>query len=263
MGFFCLLLMAYRVLLVSYPQDSFAVFFYQCYAISVIIKFKFMQHLTAKQKNLLESIREYLDQREENPTSYKLHQQLVRCGSKDSLKSVMQVIEALEKKDLVKRDKNKKLYLVENDNYVNLRNIFSIPVYGLASCGEALAYAEDNVDGFLQISKALFRGADSAKLFAVKALGDSMDKENINDGDYVIFEKYENTSEEDLEGKIVVAVINGMATIKRYKKVSDEIIGLFPKSTNNFHQPIFIHQSDQFMIAGIFRKVLPVKYVSL
>jgi SOS-response transcriptional repressor LexA len=175
----------------------------------------------------------------------------------------MQVIEALEKKDIIKRDEDKKIYIIENDNYADLKNIFSIPVYGLASCGEALAYAEDNVDGFLQISKSLFRGDSSAQLFAVKTLGDSMDKDNINDGDYVIFEKYDYSSGKSLEGKIVVAVINGMATIKRYKKVSEEIIGLFPHSTNTFHQPIFIHNTDSVLIAGIYKKVMPVKYVSL
>jgi len=220
------------------------------------------QTLTAKQQTIIESIREFIEQEKENPTSYKLQKHLEACGGRDSLKSVMQVIEALEKKDLVKRDKKKKLYLVENNSFANLRNIFSIPVYGLASCGEALAYAEDNVDGFLRISQSLFRKVDSAKLFAVKALGDSMDKNGVNDGDYVIFEKYENGGEE-LEGKIVVAVINGMATIKKYKKVSDDIIGLFPHSTNTIHQPIFIHSNDSILIAGVFKKVLPVKFVSL
>ncbi|HRY82606.1 MAG TPA: S24 family peptidase [Candidatus Moranbacteria bacterium] len=222
-----------------------------------------MPTLTAKQQSILENIRELIEQRGENPTSYKLHKYLESQGVKDSLKSVMQVIEALEKKDLIKRDKDRKIYLVENESFANFKNIFSIPVYGLASCGEALAYAEDNVDGFLQISKALFRGADSAKLFAVKTLGDSMDKDGINDGDYVIFEKYDYGKSEELEGKIVVAVINGMATIKRYKKVSEEIIGLFPRSSNTIHQPIFIHSSDSVLIAGIFKKVLPVKYISL
>lgn len=222
-----------------------------------------MPILTAKQQNILENIRELIEQRRENPTSYRLHKYLESQGVKDSLKSVMQVIESLEKKDLIKRDNGKKIYLVENESFANFGNIFSIPVYGLASCGEALAYAEDNIDGFLQISKALFRDNDSAKLFAVKALGDSMNKDGINDNDYAVFEKYDYDRGEVLEGKIVVAVINGMATIKRYKKVSDEIIGLFPHSKNTMHQPIFIHSSDSILIAGIFRKVLPVKYVSL
>jgi SOS-response transcriptional repressor LexA len=217
--------------------------------------------LTTKQKNILDSIREYIDQRKENPTSYKVHKYLQAEGVKESLKSLMQVIEALEKKDLLKRDEDRKIFLVENGNYANLRSIFSVPVFGLASAGDALAFAEDNIEGYLQISKSLFRTEKPATLFAVKVLGDSMNKDSINDGDYAIFEKYENQA--DLDGKIIVVVINGMATIKRYKKVAKDMIGLFPHSRNAVHKPIFIHQSDSFLIAGIFKKIFPVKYVSL
>lgn len=220
-----------------------------------------MEKLTSKQKMILDTIRELIDQGQGNPTAYKLHKHLEEMGVEvGSLKGTMQVIEALEKKDLVKRDKSKKLLLVENDNYANLGNIFSMPMYGLASCGEALAYADGNVDGYLQISKSLFRKEDPAKLFAVKALGDSMNKEGIGDGDYVVFEKAEPGN---YEGKIVVAVINGMATIKRYKKLPKGIIGLFPQSTNKIHQPIYLDESDNILVAGIFRKVLPVTFVSL
>lgn len=217
--------------------------------------------LTSKQTNILEAIREFIEKKEENPTSYGLHKYMENEGIRDSLKSVMQVIEALEKKDLIKRDDDKKIYMIENNNYSDIGNVFSVPVYGLASCGEALAYAQDNVDGYLQISKSLFRKSQPAKLFAVRALGDSMDKSNVNDGDYAIFEKYEGQA--DLEGRIVVVVINGMATIKKYKKVGRGIIGLFPDSNNKTHQPVFISTSDSILIAGVFKKVLPVKYVSL
>jgi len=220
--------------------------------------------LTAKQNTVMDTIREIINTEKENPTTYRVHKFLEERGVEvGSLKGTVQVIEALEKKDLVKRDKAKKIYIVENENYANLKNIFSIPMYGLASCGEALAYAEGdgNVDGYLQISQSLFRKADPAQLFAVKALGDSMDKEEIADGDYVVFEKCENDA--DFENKIVVAVINGMATIKRYKKLKHGIIGLFPNSTNKIHQPIYLDESDSILIAGIFRKVLPVAFVSL
>lgn len=218
--------------------------------------------LTAKQNTILEAIREIINAEKENPTTYRVHKFLGGRGVEvGSLKGTVQVIEALEKKDLIKRDKAKKIYVVENDNYANLKNIFSIPMYGLASCGEALAYAEGNVDGYLQISKSLFRKQNPAQLFAVKALGDSMDKEEINDGDYVVFEKCEAGT--DFENKIVVAVINGMATIKRYKKLPHGIIGLFPNSKNKIHQPIYLDESDSILIAGIFKKVLPVAFVSL
>lgn len=218
--------------------------------------------LTSKQKNILESIREAIENRRENPTGYRLHKQLSSMGVEGSLKSIMQVIEALEKKDLIRRDKEKRIYIVENDNYSNMQNVISLPLYGLASCGEALAYADGGAaDDFLQISKSLFHRADPKKLFAVKALGDSMNKAGINDGDYVIFEKCEGT--EDFNGKAVVAVINGMATIKRFKKLGEGVIGLFPESTNKTHHPIYISETDSIMIAGIFQKVLPVAFVSI
>ena len=199
-----------------------------------------------------------------NPTAYKISKYLQKKGMKDeSVKSVSQVIESLERKELLKRDVFRKIYLVENENLSSgeSRGIFQIPVYGLASAGEALAFAEDNIDGYLQISESLLRPSAKARLFAVKTLGDSMDKEGIKDGDYVIFEKKD--ADFDYDGKIVVAVVNGLATIKRYRKLGNGVIGLFPNSTNKFHQPIYIHESDSFLIAGVFRKVLPVKFISL
>jgi len=222
-----------------------------------------MEKLTSKQKMVLDAIGEIIEKRKENPTTYKLHKYLEEEGIEvGSLKGTVQVIEALEKKDLIKRDEDKKIFMVKNNSYANLKNIFTIPMYGLASCGEALAYADsNNVDGYLQISRSLFRSNDPAQLFAVKALGDSMDREEINDGDYVVFEKCD--SKGDFENKIVVAVINGMATIKRYKKLKHGIIGLFPNSNNKIHQPIYLDETDNILIAGIFRKVLPVAFVSL
>lgn len=217
--------------------------------------------LTSKQKNILESIRELTMQQGEKPTSYRLHKYLSSQGIEESMKSVMQVVEALEKKELITRDESKRIYLVENENYGDAQNIFSIPLYGLASCGEALAYADDSADDFLQLSKSLFHRVNPERLFAVKALGDSMNRDGISDGDYVIFEKTETDT--DYEGKIVVAVINGMATIKRYKNMGKGVIGLFPNSTNDTHHPIYLSEVDVIYVAGIFKKVLPVKFVSL
>lgn len=207
------------------------------------------------------ALREYMDGKRENPTSYKLHKYLSARGAAGEMKSLMQVVEALEKKELIRRDGERRIFLVENDAYGEVENVWAIPLYGLASCGEALAYADETADDFLQISKSLFYRADPKQLFAVKALGDSMNRDNINDGDYVIFEKVKEGVE--LEGKIVVAVINGMATIKRYRKVERGVIGLYPHSTNDAHHPIFLSDSDSVFIAGMFQKVLPVTFVTL
>lgn len=214
------------------------------------------QELTRKQHVIMETIREIVDRGSENPTAYKIHAALQEEGHDvGSLKGTVQVVEALEKKGLIKRDSDRKIYIVRDGSFMDLDNIFSIPTYGLASCGEALAFADNNVEGYVQVSKSLFRKDKPAQLFAVKALGDSMDKVGINDNDYVVFAKY--AYGEELEGKVVVAVINGMATIKIYKHLKDGMIGLFPQSSNTKHQPIYLDKSDQILIAGVFRKVLP------
>jgi SOS-response transcriptional repressor LexA len=221
------------------------------------------KNLTEKQNLILETVREMIDSGQGNPTTYRVYKYLQKKGVKEKgVKGVAQVVESLEKKDLIKRDVFRKLYLVENENFhPGLEGVFQVPVYGLASAGDALAFAEDNMDGYLQISESLLRASSKAQLFAVKTLGDSMDKEGIRDGDYVIFEK--KGHDFDYDGKIVVAVVNGLATIKKYEKLGNGVIGLFPNSNNKFHQPIYIHESDSFMIAGVYRKVLPVKYISL
>lgn len=220
------------------------------------------KELTRKQNLILETIRISIEQEFENPTTYRVHNILEEEGhDMGVLKGTAQVIEALEKKGLIKRDDKKKIYLVKNEDFSDLKNIFSVPVFGLASCGEALAFADDNVEGYLQVSKSLFQKEQPVQLFAVKALGDSMNKADINDGDYVVFKK--NEYGEDLDGKIVVVVINGMATIKEYRTLKNKMIGLFPQSLNPVHQPIYLDESDKFLVAGIFKKILPITYIAL
>lgn len=205
--------------------------------------------LTDKQQKTFATIQKYEENESEQPTLYRLSKLLG-----ESATATRQVVNALEKKDLVKRD-GKYVFAIKND-FADRQNVLQVPLYGLASCGEALAFAQDNVSGFLQISPNLFRTKDPAELFAIQAIGDSMNKEGIDDLSYIIFEKYNG---QDLDKKIVVAIINGMATIKKYEKKSKDLVMLVPSSTNDRHKPIYISNHDNFIIAGIFKRVLPKK----
>jgi SOS-response transcriptional repressor LexA len=69
----------------------------------------------------------------------------------------------------------------------------------------------------------------------------------IEDGDFVVVDSsYRNPR----NGDIVVAVIDSMAMIKRYKedRKNNRII-LESESTETF-MPIFIHEGDDFLISG-------------
>jgi repressor LexA len=69
----------------------------------------------------------------------------------------------------------------------------------------------------------------------------------IEDGDFVVVDRSHRSP---ANGDIVVAVIDGMGTIKRYKEdKKNERIVLEPDSTEDY-LPIFMHEGDNCVIAG-------------
>ena len=74
-----------------------------------------------------------------------------------------------------------------------------------------------------------------------------IENKKINDGDYIII----NADYKDFtSGDKVLVVIDGLATVKTYKKIDDQTIGLFPESTNKEHKPIYLTPEDNFIING-------------
>ena len=156
----------------------------------------------------------------------------------------------LERKGFILIDrKNKNINRISNKAKVG--DIFtSIPIVGAANCGPATIYADQNIEGYLKISKRLVSNKKS--VFALRAEGNSLNRaniegKNVESGDFVIVDS-ENTSPRD--GDYIVSVIDGMANIKKYlldKKNSR--IALLSESTQEY-SPIFIHESDDFKISG-------------
>jgi len=156
----------------------------------------------------------------------------------------------LERKGFILIDrKNKNISRISNKAKVG--DIFiSIPIIGAANCGPATIYADQNIEGYLKISKRLVSNKKS--VFALRAEGNSLNKANIDgknveSGDFVIVDS-ENTSPHD--GDYIVSIMDGMANIKKYlldKKNSR--IALLSESTQEY-SPIFIHENDDFKISG-------------
>jgi len=94
--------------------------------------------------------------------------------------------------------------------------LVKIPLLGQANCGQALIYAPDDIQGFLPVSPSILNTRQYQDLFAVQAVGHSMnasdiDGKSIQEGDYVIAKKmpfYE-------EGIYIVATFEGLANVKR------------------------------------------------
>ena len=87
-------------------------------------------------------------------------------------------------------------------------DVIQLPIVGSIACGTPIL-AEENIESYLTIS-ADFLGNEPH--FILKAKGESMIGAGISDGDYIVVRKQSYAR----SGQIVVALIDGEATLKRY-----------------------------------------------
>lgn len=161
----------------------------------------------------------------------------------------------LEKAGLVQVNMEKGLFkaISRGFNADSVKSPFySLPVVGAANCGPANIFAEERVEGYLKVSSRMLPRKKS-ELYVLIAEGPSMNRAEvrdgltIEDGDFVVVD---STYSSPKNGDIVVAVIDGMATIKRYTKDrKSDLIVLEAESTETF-MPIFVHEGDDFVISG-------------
>jgi SOS-response transcriptional repressor LexA len=134
--------------------------------------------------------------------------------------------------------------------------VFNLPIMGMANCGPAMMVAEQKVEGYIQVSPKIIGRKNSEGLFAIRAVGNSLNKAEkvkggpIKDGDYVIVD---STKRDPDNGEYVLSVIGGVANLKRfYKDSKSKIIKLMSESTAKI-PPICIHFDDfeDYMVNGV------------
>lgn len=164
-------------------------------------------------------------------------------------------LKKLEVKGFIKIDKKTgEIKRIKNDE--PQKGLFlAIPVLGSANCGDANIFAEENLEGYIKVSKNIIKAGEG--LLAIKASGNSMNKANVNgqhieDGDYVIIDSKKQPKPNDY----VLAIIDNCANIKKLLIDSkNKIISLMSESTEN-HPTIFIHETDKFLINGVVKYVI-------
>jgi len=205
--------------------------------------------LTKKQEKVLEAIREFIEEREVSPTFSELREELSKKGMKlKSNNSLVQYLGALEEKGFVQRfEKARGIRLLQEV----AAGLVEVSLLGNANCGEALSLADDYIEDSIKISKKYIKGNEKDYFF-VKAVGDSMNKAKIESGDLVLVKRIKG---EPKLGDRVVAVINGLGTIKKFHKIDKYTPVLMPESRNEEHQPIILHKDDQVNICGKVERV--------
>ncbi|MCR4276521.1 MAG: hypothetical protein NUV87_00140 [Candidatus Roizmanbacteria bacterium] len=156
----------------------------------------------------------------------------------------------LERKGFIIIDKKNSIIKRTSGDIKNSDVFISIPIYGTANCGPRTIYANQNLEGYLKVSKKMLPKKD--KIFALRAEGDSLNKADINgksieDGDFVIVDSQATNPK---NGDYIVSIIEEMANIKKYiwdKKNSQIILG--SESTQNYN-PIYVHEDDNIVING-------------
>ena len=212
--------------------------------------------LTKKEELVLKTIKNYKTEKSKMPTIREIHQRAGKLGLKvKSLASIFLYLRSLEEKGFINRNsEDRGIVLCDK----NKKKFLNIPILGTANAGSPTFFAEQNVEGYLKISRRLIAKKITDFLFAIEVFGDSMDlaeinNKRINNGDYVLVDSQCN---EYRDRDKVLATIDGLATIKNFFKIDRETIGLFPQSSNKLHKPIYLTPEDNFVINGKIIDVL-------
>lgn len=119
----------------------------------------------------------------------------------------------------------------------------ALPILGRVPAGGPLL-AEENLEGTFDLSHE-FSGE---KVFALKVRGDSMEEAGIHDGDLVVV----RSQEEADAGQIVVASVDGEATVKRLARRAGK---LELQPANARYQPIALGPGARILgkVIGVIR----------
>jgi len=185
-----------------------------------------------------------------------------RINEPDQPQKIKHHLSQLTQKGLVKIDKKTKAVIKVQSGKKEGSNIISLPILGSANCGEATCFADNYVEGYLQVTKGILGNMAEKinELFVLRAVGNSMNRSKtkggaIEDGDYVVIHK---TNKLPKSGQYVVSVIDDVANIKKLYIDSQKKQIVLISESNQSLPPIYIHKNDlgTHLISGVVVMVL-------
>ncbi len=202
--------------------------------------------LYRKQRQILDYISQYIQQNSTSPTL----QEIADAMGLSSLATVHEHLQALVKKGVIKRYEGAVRGIEILDEKVNAAlNGIELPVVGFIAAGQPIDAIENPNETILVSPDLVTR---SKRCYVLQVRGDSMIKEGIFDGDYVVIQQ-QNTAE---NGEIVVALIdNNFATLKTFYREKNGKIRLQPANDNM--DPIIVDAESltiQGKVTGVIRK---------
>lgn len=201
-----------------------------------------MTYLTERQRDILQFIREF---QKKNGGVAPTHREICEHFGFSSYGTVYKHLSLLEKKGLIKRDWNQKRGVELVDEEGSGAAARQLKFLGYIAAGQPLEVAQSNET--VAVPETLTGRGEN---YVLKVRGESMIEDGIHDGDFVII----NHRQQALNGEMVVAMVNGEVTLKRFYLERDKV-RLQP--ANSTMPPIYAPASDvviQGVVVGLMRR---------
>lgn len=188
--------------------------------------------VTRRQKEVVDFIRAFTARHGVAPTL----EEIARHLRLASVATVHKHLRGLEARGVIRRQPRRRRGLVLVAG--GAPRVVRVPLLGRVAAGMPLEPVEQ-ADTIAVPEELLGRG----ETFALRVIGDSMIEDGILDGDVVLVE----ARPEAPNGAIVVAIVRGEATVKRFERCGDEI-RLLPA---NRALPPIVAPADAVEIRGV------------
>jgi repressor LexA len=193
-----------------------------------------------KQSEIYDFLKSYTESKGYPPSV----REICEAVSLRSTSTVHGHLKRLEKKGMIKRDPSKPRALEIAELSAPKKEMINIPIVGKITAGLPILAAE-NIEDTFPIPLDYIKHDN--ELFMLRVSGQSMINVGIRDNDLAIIESTQNA----INGDIVVALIDESATIKRFFKEKDHI-RLQPE--NDAMEPILVDNCKVLgKLVGIFR----------
>lgn len=183
-----------------------------------------MEETTERQRRILEVIRQFTAERGYPPSVREIGE---RVGLSSS-STIHAHLKTLERRGLISRDPTKPRALRSGASMPSVPDSVVMPVVGKVAAGVPIT-AQENLEGEFVLPASFARGSEN---FMLRVQGDSMIDAAILDGDLIVVRPQRTAN----NGEIVVAMIEGEATVKRFYR-EDGRIRLQPE--NAAMEPIY------------------------
>jgi repressor LexA len=200
-----------------------------------------LNELTQRQRQVLQFITSFTVSNGYPPSQREIAGHLNVSGTLP----VMKHLDALERKGYLKRENVSRGISLKIQGSRNI----SLPIVGTVRAGQ-LSTAIEDIQGYFSVDQMAVKGADC---FFLRVRGDSMVTAGILDGDLALVRPQLTADNKD----IVVAMLEGEATVKRFYKERDHV-RLQPE--NPTMNPILIYPEDGEVtiigkVIGIYRSM--------